>query len=39
VQSSFHLDDFSGVVVRRLTLATYRDLFTPAHGDIVRRRR
>ena len=37
VQSFFHLDDFSGVVVRRLTLATYRDLFTPAHGDIVRR--
>jgi len=36
-QSFFHLDDFSGVVVRRLTLATYRDLFTPAHGDIVRR--
>ena len=37
VQSFFHLDDFSGVVVRRLTLATYRDLLTPAHGDIVRR--
>ena len=37
VQSFFHLDDFSGVVVRRLTIATYRDLFTPAHGDIVRR--
>ena len=37
VQSFFHLDDFSGLVVRRLTLATYRQLFTPAHGDIVRR--
>jgi putative spermidine/putrescine transport system permease protein len=37
VQSFFHLDDFSGLVVRRFTLATYRDLFTRAHGDIVLR--
>ena len=37
VQSFFHLDHFSGLVVRRLTLATYRELFTPAHGDIVLR--
>jgi putative spermidine/putrescine transport system permease protein len=37
VQSFFHLDDFSGLVVRRFTLATYRDLLTPAHADIVLR--
>jgi putative spermidine/putrescine transport system permease protein len=37
VQSFFHLDDFSGLVVRRFTLATYRDLFTRAHTDIVLR--
>jgi putative spermidine/putrescine transport system permease protein len=35
VQSFFHLDDFTGLVVRRLTLATYRDLFTQANLDIV----
>ena len=37
VQSFFHLDDYSGVVVRRLTLATYEDLLTPAHADIALR--
>jgi putative spermidine/putrescine transport system permease protein len=37
VQSFFHLDNFSGLVVRRLTLATYRDLLTAAHADIVLR--
>ena len=37
IQSFFHLDDFSGLVVRRFTLATYRDLFTRAHTDIVLR--
>jgi putative spermidine/putrescine transport system permease protein len=37
IQSFFHLDDFSGLVVRRFTLATYRDLFTRAHADIVLR--
>jgi putative spermidine/putrescine transport system permease protein len=36
-QSFFHLDDFSGRVVRRFTLATYRDLLTPAHADIALR--
>jgi len=37
IQSFFHLDDFSGLVVRRFTLATYRDLFTRPHVDIVLR--
>lgn len=37
VQSFFHLDDFTGVVVRRFTLATYADLFTPANLDIAGR--
>lgn len=37
VQSFFSLDGFTGQVVRRFTLATYRDLFTPANVDIVLR--
>ena len=37
IQSFFHLDDFSGLVVRRFTLATYRDLLSPAHADIALR--
>jgi putative spermidine/putrescine transport system permease protein len=37
VQSFFHLDDFTGLVVRRPTLATYRDLLAPAHLDIALR--
>ncbi|MEW5986959.1 MAG: ABC transporter permease [Chloroflexota bacterium] len=37
LQSFFHLDDFTGLVVRRLTLATYGDLFTRANLDIVGR--
>jgi len=37
VQSFFSLDGFTGQVVRRFTLATYRDLLTPANMDIVRR--
>ena len=37
IQSFFHLDDFSGQVVREFTLATYRDLFTRAHMEIVLR--
>jgi putative spermidine/putrescine transport system permease protein len=37
VQSFFHLDDFTGQVVRDFTLATYRDLLTPANLDIVTR--
>ncbi len=35
VQSFFHLDDFTGRVIRRFTLDTYRDLFTAANMDIV----
>jgi putative spermidine/putrescine transport system permease protein len=37
VQSFFHLDDFTGRVVRDFSLATYRDLFSQANLDIVRR--
>jgi putative spermidine/putrescine transport system permease protein len=37
VNSFFHLDDFSGLVVREFTLATYRDLLTRANMDIVLR--
>lgn len=37
VQSLFGLDHFTGQVVRRLTLSTYGDLFTPANADIVLR--
>jgi putative spermidine/putrescine transport system permease protein len=32
VQSLFGLDHFTGQVVRRLTLSTYGDLFTPANA-------
>jgi putative spermidine/putrescine transport system permease protein len=35
IQSFFHLDDFTGVVVRRFTLATYADLLTQANLDIA----
>lgn len=35
VQSFFSLDGFTGQVVRRLTLATYRDLLNRANLDIV----
>ncbi len=37
IQSFFHLDDFSGQVVREFSLDTYRDLFTRAHMEIVMR--
>lgn len=37
VQSFFHLDNFTGRVVRTFTLATWRDLLTPAHLDIALR--
>lgn len=36
-QSFFALDDFTGQIVRRFTLATYRSLFTPANADIIGR--
>jgi putative spermidine/putrescine transport system permease protein len=37
INSFYHLDDYTGLVVHRLTLATYLDLFTPANMDIVLR--
>ncbi|MDX2212238.1 MAG: ABC transporter permease [Oculatellaceae cyanobacterium bins.114] len=37
LQSFFHLDDFTGQVVHRLTLDTYRDLLTPSNLNIVLR--
>jgi len=37
VQSFFSLDGFTGQVVRKLTLATYRDLLTRANLDIIMR--
>jgi putative spermidine/putrescine transport system permease protein len=36
-QSFFTLDDYTGQVVRELTLSTYGQLFTAAHLDIVLR--
>jgi len=37
IQSFFSLDPFTGQVIRVLTLATYRDLWTPANLDIFLR--
>jgi putative spermidine/putrescine transport system permease protein len=37
IQSFYRLDSFTGKVVHEFTLDTYRDLFTPAHFDIVGR--
>ena len=37
IQSFYHLDGFTGQVVREFTLATYADLFTRANLDIVAR--
>lgn len=37
LQSFFHLDNFTGQVVRQFTLATYRDLLTPSNFDIAQR--
>lgn len=37
VNSFFSLDDFTGLVVRRFTLETYRSLFSQANLDIVLR--
>jgi putative spermidine/putrescine transport system permease protein len=36
-QSFFYVDEFSGVVVRELSLNTYRQLFTAANFDVVLR--
>jgi putative spermidine/putrescine transport system permease protein len=35
VQSFFHLDDFSGLVVHELTLSTYAELLRPSNLDII----
>jgi putative spermidine/putrescine transport system permease protein len=37
VQSFFHVDEFTGQVVRSFSLVTYAQLFTPANLDIFRR--
>jgi putative spermidine/putrescine transport system permease protein len=37
LQSFYHLDSFTGQVVRRLTLETYRDLLTSANLEIFTR--
>lgn len=37
IQSFFHLDGFTGQVVRQFSLATYQDLLTNAHLRIVSR--
>jgi putative spermidine/putrescine transport system permease protein len=37
VNSFYRLDDFTGIIVRKLTLETYLELFTPANMDIVLR--
>ncbi|MDX2271199.1 MAG: ABC transporter permease [Cyanobacteriota bacterium] len=37
LQSFFQLDPFTGLVVRQFTWATYRQLFIPAHLDILGR--
>jgi putative spermidine/putrescine transport system permease protein len=37
VQSLFRVDEFSGLVVRELSLETYRQLFTVANLDVVLR--
>ncbi len=37
VESFFHLDSFTGQVVRKVTLATYLDLLTAANLDIAAR--
>ncbi len=37
LQSFFHIDDFSGNIVREFSLATYRQLFTRANADVFSR--
>lgn len=37
VQSFFSVDEFSGVIVYELTLDSYRQLLTPANGDVILR--
>src|SRR5689334_23683820 len=35
IQSFFHLDNFTGLVVHEFTLATYSELFTQSNLDII----
>lgn len=35
LQSFFHIDDFTGLVVREFTLRTYGDLLTPANLSVI----
>jgi len=35
VQSFFHVDDFSGLMVREFSFLTYRDLFTSSNTEII----
>ncbi len=35
LQSFFHIDDFSGLVVHEFTLRTYAELFKPQNADII----
>ena len=37
LQSFFRVDEFSGLVVRQISLTTYRELFSAANLDIVLR--
>ena len=36
-QSFFHIDEFSGVIIREVGLSTYGELLTPANTDILLR--
>jgi putative spermidine/putrescine transport system permease protein len=35
VQSLFHIDDFSGLIVHEFTLRTYAELFKPQNADVI----
>lgn len=35
LQSFFHIDDFSGLVVQEFTLRTYAELFKPQNADVI----
>jgi len=35
LQSFFHIDDFSGLIVHQFTLATYAELFKPQNADVI----
>ena len=35
LQSFFHIDDFSGLIVHEFTLATYAELFKPQNADVI----